>query len=131
MSEPAISTSAPIAAATVSQPRSETAPGSARTAAVTGTTASSASGAAASAIVTGCLAAGARQAQLALGARQLVVQQRAQLRAALARRGGSAGVLQGDREQAHPDEPMERRAPAGAAGDRRAGITLRRRVRLV
>ena len=50
------------------------------------------------------LATGARQPELALGARELVVQQRAQLGTALARRGGSAGLGKRGGEQAHAHE---------------------------
>ena len=76
----AISTSAPTAAAASSHARSPTASGSARSAAATGTTASSASVARGERDGHRLLAAGARQRELALGARELVAQQRAQLR---------------------------------------------------
>ena len=47
------------------------------------------------------LAARARKRELALRAGELVAQQAAQLRAALARRGGPAGLVEHGREQAH------------------------------
>ena len=67
------------------------------------------------------LAARARQPQLALGARELVAQQRAQLCAALARGRGSAGVLERDRERLHAVERRARARPHGPACGRARG----------
>ena len=115
----AISTSAPIAAAATSH-AALARPRRGRRAArpATGTTASSASPAAAKTTRDRLLAPGARQPELALGARELVAQQRAQLGAALARRGRAAGVLERGRERLHAIEP--RRAPSPAGRLRRA-----------